>query len=74
MLLMSASFRPRVQTGKGSLAGLGIIGNGIVFAILPLCLLALVVALPAVLLTAIVFKAPRHKVVAPSRPGALASG
>ena len=74
MLLMSASFRPRVQTSRGSLAGLGIIGNGIVFAILPLCLLALVVVLPTVLLTALILKAPRHKVARPSGPGALASG
>ena len=73
MLLMSANFRPRVQTAKGSLAGLGIIGNGVVFAILPLCLIALLLVLPVILAATLFAKRPRHSKPAPSRRGALAS-
>ena len=73
MLLRTASFRPRVQIRKGSLAGLGIIGNGLVLAILPFCLIAIFVVAPLLLLADAVAGGGRLKARARPAPGALVS-
>ncbi len=74
MLLRTGNFRPRVQTRKGSLAGLGIVGNGFVLAILPFCLIAFVVLAPVLLAAVALIKGVRLKSAALLRRGALASG
>ena len=74
MILRTASFRPRVQTRKGSLAGFGIIGNGFVLAILPFFLIAFFVVAPPLLVVAALSGGARFKPAAPTGTGALTSG
>ena len=65
-LSRTASFRPRVQTRKGSLAGFGIVGNGLVLALLPLFLVAFMVTAP-LLLTASAVLGVMRGVLAPEQ-------
>ncbi len=73
-LLKSANFRPRVQTRKGSLAGLGVIGNMLVLAILPFCLIAFAIVAPVYFAVSLATLGTRHKAGARYGRGALASG
>jgi hypothetical protein len=73
-LMKSANFRPRVQTRKGSLAGLGLLGNGLVLALLPFCLFVFTIVAPVYVVFTLVSQATRGKTTPRVTRGALASG